>query len=105
MGLSYCPRQQKNGSICLCIDYRKMNRITRKDAYPLPQKDDTLDTLSGSQWFTNFDLVSGYWQVEVDERDRQKTAFAHQMVFSSLRSRHFACAMRQPPFSALWTSS
>ena len=57
------------------MDYRKVNNVTRKDAYPLPRIDTTLDTLAGSQWFSTLDLVSGYWQVEVDETDRHKTAF------------------------------
>eukprot|EP00731_Ephydatia_muelleri_P034875 Em0083g2a len=48
-----------------CVDYRKVNEITRKDAYPLPRVDDTLDTLVGSKFFTTLDLASGYWQVEV----------------------------------------
>ena len=43
---------------------------------PLPRIDDTLDTLSGSQWFSTLDLISGYWQVEVDPQDKPKTAFA-----------------------------
>ncbi len=47
-----------------------------KDAYPLPRIDDSLDQLSGAQWFCCLDLNSGYWQVEVDENDRQKTAFS-----------------------------
>ena len=59
----------------MCYWYRKLNAITRKDAYPLPRIDDTLDTLSGSQWFS---ILSGYWQVEVAEGDRDKTAFATQ---------------------------
>ena len=67
--------QKKDGSIRFCVDYRKVNSITRKDAYPLPRIDDTLDTLAGSQWFSTLDLVSGYWQVTVDEVDRKKTAF------------------------------
>ena len=58
-----------------CVDYRKVNSITRKDAYPLPRIDATLDTLAGSQWFSTLDLLSGYWQVEVEETDREKTAF------------------------------
>jgi len=47
-----------------------------KDAYPIPRIDDTLDNLSGSKWFSTLDLLSGYWQVEVEEADREKTAFS-----------------------------
>ena len=57
------------------MDYRKVNSVTRKDAYPLPRVDDTLDTLAGSRLFTTLDLASGYWQVEVAEEDQPKTAF------------------------------
>ena len=67
--------QKKDGSTRFCVDYRKVNSVTRKDAYPLPRVDDTLDTLAGSKWFSTLDLLSGYWQVEVDPEDRQKTAF------------------------------
>ena len=45
------------------------------DAYNLPRIDTTLDTLHGSRWFFTLDLLSGYWQVEINEVDRQKTAF------------------------------
>ena len=56
-------------------DYRKLNAVTRKDAYPLPRIDDTLETLSGAHWFTTLNLVSGYWQVEIEPAGREKTAF------------------------------
>ena len=49
--------------------------MTHKDAYPLPRIDTTLDTLYGSQWFSTLDLLSGYWQVEMKEVDKEKTAF------------------------------
>ena len=67
--------RKKDGSTRFCVDYRKVNNVTRKDAYLLPRIDDTLDTLAGSQWFTTLDLISGYWQVEMNEKDKEKTAF------------------------------
>lgn len=67
--------KKKDGSLRFCIDYRKLNQVTQKDCYPLPRVDDLLDSLSDAQWFTTLDLRSGYWQVEVNPRDREKTAF------------------------------
>ena len=67
--------QKKDGPIRFCVDYRKLNQITQKDTSPLQRIDMTLDALHSSQWFSTLDLISGYWQVEVDEGDREKTAF------------------------------
>ena len=67
--------KKKDGSARFCIDYGKVNEVTRKDAYPLPRVDDTLDMLGGLKYFTTLDLASGYWQVEVAEEDQLKTAF------------------------------
>ena len=67
--------RKKDGSHQFCVYYRKLNSVTKKDAYPIPRIDDTLDTLVGSCWFSTLDLVSGYWQVEMSPTDREKTDF------------------------------
>ena len=67
--------KKKDGSTRFCVDYRKLNHLTRKDAYLLPRVDMTLDTLAGSQWFSTMDLLSGNWQVEIAKSDSPKTAF------------------------------
>ena len=64
-----------DGGIRFCVDYKKLNAITRKDSYPLPRIDDTLDALFGMKYFSTLDLASGYWQVELTEKDKEKTAF------------------------------
>jgi len=59
-----------------------VNAVTEKDAFPLPHIDDALDTFSGSQWFSTLDILGGYWQVEMEQRDREKTAFTtHEGLF------------------------
>ena len=65
---------KKDGSLRFCIDLRKLNNWTIKDAYSLPHIDKTLDSLQGSQWLSSLDLKSGYWQAEIDEESKPLTA-------------------------------
>jgi hypothetical protein len=67
--------RKKDGSIRFCVDYRKLNNRTKKDAYAIPRIEDTLHLLAGSKYFSKLDLRSGYWQIEINEPDKQKTAF------------------------------
>lgn len=73
--------KKKNGDIRLCIDYRKLNLQTIKDAYALPNLEEAFSALSGSKWFSVLDLKSGYYQIEVDEADKHKTAFVCPLGF------------------------
>lgn len=67
--------RKKDGSLRFCVDYRKLNDVTKKDAYPLPRTDDALVSLTNACWFSTLDLASGYWQMEADTQDRPRTAF------------------------------
>ncbi|KAI2662619.1 Retrovirus-related Pol polyprotein [Labeo rohita] len=62
--------KKKDGSLHLCVDYRQLNRKTRKYTFPLPRIEESLDALSGALWFSTLDLASGYNQVPVDEQDK-----------------------------------
>ena len=59
-----------------CVDYRKLNFVTKKQSYPLPRIDTCLESLGGAKYLSTLDLRSGYWQSEIAEEDRDKTAFS-----------------------------
>ena len=67
--------RKKDGSVRWCIDYRALNNVTVKDAFPMPRIEECLDTLAYARYMSTLDLASGYWQLEVDPADRHKTAF------------------------------
>ena len=84
-----------------CIDYRKLNSATVKDAYPLPRIDDTLDTLSGSKWVSCLDLTSSYWQIKAAQEDRPKTAFSIGSGLHEFRVMPFGLATAANTFGNL----
>ena len=60
----------------MCIDYRKLNVVTRKDHFPLPFIDQVLERVSSHHFYCFFDSYSGYFQIEIDVEDHEKTTFA-----------------------------
>ena len=68
--------KKKDNTLRFCIDFRKINKITKKDAYPLPRIDEIIESIGNSRYFSTIDLASGYWQVPIDPRHKAKTAFS-----------------------------
>ena len=67
--------QKKDRTIRFCVDFRKLNNRTIQDAYAIPRIEYSLHLLAGTKFFSKLDPRSGYWQVEVAEEDKYKTAF------------------------------
>ena len=73
---------KKDGSTRFCVDYRHLNSLTVKDAYPLPRIDESLRLLGNQQWFSTMELASGYWQVAMSVDAKRKAAFVtHEGLF------------------------
>lgn len=94
--------KKKDGSLRMCVDYRSLNWKTRKDAYPLPRIEESLDALHGAKWFSTLDLASGYNQVAVMNKDRHKTAFCTPFGFMNLIACRLAFVMLQGRFNGSW---
>ena len=78
--------KKKDGSLRFCIDYRKLNNVTKHDSFPLPNIQDCLSSLSGHcVWLSTLDMASGYWQMAMDEDSQEKAAFTtHRGLFQPL---------------------
>ena len=70
-----CLVRKKDGTFRFCVDYRRVNAVSKKDAYPVPDIQDALDHLRGAKYFATFDLLSGYWQLGLTERAKERSAF------------------------------
>ena len=77
-----CLVRKKDGGLRFCVDYRKLNSVTKADAFPIPHMGDCLNTLGGSKIFSALDLASGYWQCEMDKESSEKAAITtHRGLF------------------------
>ena len=67
--------RKRDGTWRYCLDFRGLNAVTARDAYPLPLIEECIDSLADMRWFSTLDMNSGYWQLPVAEEDKEKTAF------------------------------
>lgn len=67
--------RKKDSTLRWCVDYRALNKVTKKDVFPLPLVDECLDTLTGNVWFSKLDADWAYLHVKVKDSDKEKTAF------------------------------
>ena len=73
---------KKDGTTRFCVDYRKLNNVSVRNAYPLPNNDDIFTHLGKAKFYSCLDLKSGYWQIKMATKDKAKTAFtSHQGLF------------------------
>jgi transposase InsO family protein len=70
--------KKKDGGIRFLVDYRKLNSVTKKDSFPQPTTEELLQRLGGHNYYSKFDLKSGYFQLPIHEQDKEKTAFITQ---------------------------
>jgi len=90
-----CLAKRKDGRLRFAIDFRRVNRLTKPDSYPLPRIDNCLDMLNGSSWFCTIDLRSGFWQVAQDSADADKTTFITRK--GSFRFKRLAFGLQGSP--------
>lgn len=67
--------KKKDNSYRFCVDFRKLNAVTEKDAYAIPYVSHTLDKLSKAKYFSTIDIKSAFWQIKLDEDSKKYTAF------------------------------
>ena len=70
-----CLVKKPDRSYRFCVDYRRVNAVSRKDGFPIPDIQDALDSLRGARWFATLDMLSGYWQLPMTDRAKDRSAF------------------------------
>ena len=96
-----CLVKKLDGSYRFCIDYRRVNAVSRKDAFPVPDIQDALDSLRGARWFATIDLLSGYWQLGLTDRAKERSAFCTRRGLSQFRRMPFGLSGAPATFCRL----
>ena len=96
-----CVWKKEKQDIRVCVDFRQLNRITVRPAFPMPNVDDMLNTLNGAQYFSTIDLGNAYYQVELEEESKIKTAFSTKNGQYCFKRMRFGIAAAPAPFQEL----
>ena len=91
--------RKRDGSVRWCVDYRALNKVTKKDVFPLPLVEECLDSLSGNVWFSKLDATWGYWQIKVKDEDKCKTAFTTKYGLFQFKRMSFGLTNAPSTFS------
>ena len=86
---------KSGGSVTFCIDYRKLNMVSKFNTYPMLKVGDLLDKLACAIYLLLFNLIKGYWQIPLRAQEREKTAFSTQGAFSNSQKCHLGCTGQQ----------
>ena len=86
--------QKKDRGLQFCIDFLRLNARRKKDLYPLPRMQETMDSMVGAQFFSTMNLKFGFWQVKMSEKSRQYTAFTFGSmgIFEFLQMAYSLCS-------------
>ena len=98
MGLRGSNGEKERGQLRFCCDFRYLNAVTIKDSYPIPRIDESLSKLGDAKFFTTFALVSAFWQVPLQQEDREKTGFACELGLYQWKRMPSACATQRSLF-------
>jgi len=101
VGFSCLPRSQKDNTFRFCVDYRKLNAVSTKDAYPVPDVQEALDSLGGNSLYCSIDLLAGYWQVGMTDRASECSTFCTRRGFFSFSRMPFGLSGAPATFCRL----
>ena len=88
----------------MCLDYRALNDVTESPIFPIPNTQEMLDALQGARFFTSLDLGNAYYQVELEESSKLKTAFSTQNAQYCFNRMPFGIAAAPVTFQKLMNS-